>query len=203
MTGFGSATANGDGVRVHVELRSVNHRHLDARFRPSLPSAELEGKLLSALRARVERGHVDVRVTLEASSAQRAFVADVDRARAYMAAADDVADELSLARDLSLKDIVTMPGVIEPAASATLAASAGDAIEACFGRAVDQLCETRLIEGERLADDLKIRIANLRSLRGQIEGDAARQVQMKRAQPHPQMRPKILLHYRRLPRLRT
>jgi uncharacterized protein (TIGR00255 family) len=62
MTGFGRASASLEGVEVVVEVRSVNHRGLDAKV--GLPSTllALESKVLSVVRETMSRGRVDLKV---------------------------------------------------------------------------------------------------------------------------------------------
>src|SRR5690242_9119588 len=42
MTGFGRGSAEGEGVKVTAELRTVNNRHLDVHVRMSQEFADLE-----------------------------------------------------------------------------------------------------------------------------------------------------------------
>ncbi|HXG05592.1 MAG TPA: YicC/YloC family endoribonuclease, partial [Candidatus Binatia bacterium] len=64
MTGFGRAEGAGPTFVLTVEIKSVNHRHLDIALR--LPSilAELELPARRVLQSRLERGRVDVTVQL-------------------------------------------------------------------------------------------------------------------------------------------
>jgi uncharacterized protein (TIGR00255 family) len=91
MTGYGSGRAAlGDG-QVVLDLRTVNHRFLDVRVR--LPS-RIQGRTPTVervIRARLERGRVDVTARFEGQTLPQPTL-DVDRARA-------VYEELSALRD--------------------------------------------------------------------------------------------------------
>jgi uncharacterized protein (TIGR00255 family) len=91
MTGYGSGRAAlGDG-HVVLDLRTVNHRFLDVRVR--LPS-RIQGRTPTVervIRARLERGRVDVTARFEGQTLPQPTL-DVDRARA-------VYEELSALRD--------------------------------------------------------------------------------------------------------
>ena len=65
MTGFGSATIAG----LNCELRSVNHRGLDLRFRLPAGWQRLEGALSKQLRGLAVRGSITLSLTAEVSVA--------------------------------------------------------------------------------------------------------------------------------------
>lgn len=66
MTGFGQATGRVGDLEIVVQVRSVNHKGLDAKV--SLPPAllPLESKFLATVRHHLGRGRVEVRVRTEA-----------------------------------------------------------------------------------------------------------------------------------------
>lgn len=68
MTGFGRAVGSRRDLTVEVEVRSVNGRHLSVRPRVPAEWAFLEARIEALVRARIERGTVDV--TVKAASAR-------------------------------------------------------------------------------------------------------------------------------------
>ncbi|HEV8584870.1 MAG TPA: YicC/YloC family endoribonuclease, partial [Methylomirabilota bacterium] len=87
MTGFGRAEASGDHIAVTVEARSVNHRHLDVALRLPRALAALELDARRLVQGRLERGRIDIAVTLTAvagAATQRVQV-DAALAREYVA----------------------------------------------------------------------------------------------------------------------
>ena len=64
MTGFGRATREVEGIRLEVEARSVNHRHLDVRVRLPRVLADREPALKKRIQSVLSRGKVDVTVNL-------------------------------------------------------------------------------------------------------------------------------------------
>src|SRR5436309_1046713 len=89
MTGFGRAEGSAEGYALTVEIKSVNHRHLDVALRlpTALSSLDLDARRL--VQARVERGRVDVTAQLGPAAGRAAQEARVDAAlaRAPQAAA--------------------------------------------------------------------------------------------------------------------
>lgn len=91
MTGFGRRTAETSGFVQEWEIRSVNGRHLDVKWR--LPSAVrgMEARLERVVRSFALRGRVDIGLILKdaGESADRRF--DAERAGAMLDAVRDLA----------------------------------------------------------------------------------------------------------------
>ncbi|HRI16589.1 MAG TPA: YicC family protein, partial [Verrucomicrobiota bacterium] len=65
MTGFGRGVFTADGVRVVVEIRSVNRKQAEVSLRLPPELESLEGRLREELLKVVARGRVEVRINLE------------------------------------------------------------------------------------------------------------------------------------------
>jgi uncharacterized protein (TIGR00255 family) len=65
MTGFGQGASETSEFRVSVELRGLNHRHTDVRFRMPVELGPWEAQLRRRVLTRVRRGRVEVSVTFE------------------------------------------------------------------------------------------------------------------------------------------
>src|SRR5215470_18958993 len=98
MTGFGRAEGSAEGYALTVEIKSVNHRHLDIALRlpATLSSLDLDARRL--LQARVERGRVDVTAQLGPATGRAAQEVRIDGALARRY----VDHARALARDLGL-----------------------------------------------------------------------------------------------------
>ncbi len=68
MTGFGAGRARAGDEETSVEVRAVNHKHLDLKVRLPRELASLEPVVLQAVRARCSRGTVEVAVVSPASA---------------------------------------------------------------------------------------------------------------------------------------
>ena len=164
MTGFGRGEASGESIAVTVEVRSVNHRHLDVAMRLPRSLAALELDVRRLVQSRVERGRLDIAVQLTplAGAATQRVQVDAALAREYVARARALAMELGLDGAPNLAWLLEQPGVvrledpepIEPAAPWPLLAEA-------LGRALDELVARRTAEGDRLAEALRTLHAEL------------------------------------------
>lgn len=171
MTGYGRGEAEHGGVRAVAEIRSVNHRFLDLKLRGSSVGLELEDRIRGRIKARVSRGSVTVTLKIEAPSADRDVVVDLQSARRVYRSLRALADELGLERPRDLSLVCSVPGVItvaESDPSESLAAAATAATEV----ALEALLGMRRHEGELLAADLRSRLERLGELCAELAGHA-------------------------------
>lgn len=171
MTGFGAGEAPfGDGL-LKVELRSVNHRHLDLRVR--VPEAlDVAGAVDEQLRARLGRGRVEATVRWDAPAAVDSVI-DVERARRTYSALCALRDELNPGEAVSVTAIMRAPGVFGGAARVDREKAEAAAVAATV-RAVSALIEMRVREGAALRRDLNARVTLLREHLAWIDGERPR-----------------------------
>jgi uncharacterized protein (TIGR00255 family) len=98
MTGFGRASFRVGGSAFEVELRSVNHRHLDARVRLPRVMAALEPQIRTRIQDRFGRGKVDLSVAPPRGDAvPPQLEIDVEAAKQYLRVAAQLRETEGLA----------------------------------------------------------------------------------------------------------
>ena len=170
MTGFGNASFAADSGPFELDVRSVNHRHLDVRVRMPRALTSLEHDFRAHIQERFARGKFDCRVaTPEGASPAARLEVDVAAAREYLAAARELTREEGVAGELGVANLLALPGVarlVEPDYS-------GDALHrsafAALDAALDDLGAMRSAEGEVLARDLLARIDRVVELADALE----------------------------------
>ena len=164
MTGFGSSTVDTDDGSVTVELRSVNARHL--RLDLGLPpGAEAwEPGIREALGEELERGNVDVRVTVEAGEGPGAGLElDEDRVEAFLRACDRLRSEYALPGQVDLAMVVGSGSVLRSSEREAEDLVDEDALLRAVRGSLAELVAMREEEGTRLEEDLRDRVAALRA----------------------------------------
>ena len=164
MTGFGRAEMAAAGKKLTVEVKSLNHRNLEAIVRLPGALASLESDVRKQLAAVIARGRVEVNLQLdvdpgaETTGVLRANVPLIER---YLREAEKVRetfhfeDRPTLAMALSVRDAL----VYEETAPATeeLRALVTDGLS----KALDALTAMRETEGDALRQDLLARVGNV------------------------------------------
>ncbi len=165
MTGFGRATFECEGRGFEVEMRSVNHRHLDVRVKLPRALGERDAEFKSLVGARLRRGKVDLSVNLTSHSGGAGMLEVDERLAAdYVQAAEKMRRIHGLAQPLGAADLLSLPGVsrfVEATLDGeALAAAALDAT----AQALDVLVSMREREGEALALELRGRLGTVVAL---------------------------------------
>lgn len=168
MTGYGRGEDQRDGVRIVVEIRSVNRKQAEVQATLPRELEALEPRLREMVGRAVSRGRCEVRVTCEAPEAAAGVRIDRGLARAYAAELRQLAAELGISPDLSLEVLVRCPGVVGGTAGAPEAEQLWPSLEAALQSALGGFEAMRRREGEALAADLGLRIGELRDLVGRI-----------------------------------
>ena len=161
MTGFARRESRSELGALAWELRTVNHRYLEASLRLPEEFRPLEPELRELLTRRLARGKVEANLRHEAATGGRAGLAvDAALAREVVAAAAEVGRSTGLSAMPTVMDVRRWPGVAAAAATdpAALHAAARDLLRATL----DELVANREREGARLAQAIAERAAAVR-----------------------------------------
>jgi uncharacterized protein (TIGR00255 family) len=174
MTGYGQGSAELSGLRITVELRAVNNRFADLRFRIPTELASQERGLRRRILERVQRGRVDLSLAVERPgngelrpAINRALLDEVVASR-------DALRQSGVPGELDLNTLLSIPGMfkLEPTTAAW-----GEPELRALGRALDAaldaLDDDRRREGEAIRHDLMARVAEMERLTAAIRERAA------------------------------
>ncbi|HVP10708.1 MAG TPA: YicC/YloC family endoribonuclease [Phycisphaerae bacterium] len=154
MTGFGEAEVQADGVRYHVEIRSVNNRYFKSAIKLPEQLQPLEVDVDRLLRTKLGRGSVTFVLRVKDENATAACEINAAVLTRYLSRLEQVAEGRAAAR-IDLASLLDAPGVCEqPNANRDLLAEQFKAIQQAAGVAIDKLVEMRRVEGEALLRDI-------------------------------------------------
>jgi uncharacterized protein (TIGR00255 family) len=172
MTGFGSGQAELAGGLLQIELRAVNHRHLDVKVR--CPDAlDATSVVEEVLRAHLVRGHIDAALRWDGAST-RAGILDPVRAREVYAALSSLSQELTPGSVVPFEAVLAVPGVLSRGNAAPARAEVEAAARKATLAAVQAMNVMRTREGAALAEDLLQRAELLRQRTAWIEAERPR-----------------------------
>ena len=176
MTGFGRSSVDvaGAGVRIQVEIHSVNRKTLDIQISAPREWSGHEAIFSEWIGGAFQRGRVNVQVKVELAKDSsdslamntEAMALTLNDLKAFAQAQGfDFTPDSSLVLDLarSVKDKSSLPSWKE----------LKESLQEAFNAALTDISAMRLQEGAALADDLRERIAELEVFRKQIEKNAS------------------------------
>jgi len=172
MTGFGSASAHTEGLRVTVELSSVNRKQLDVVFRLPPPLAALEARIQKIIQEQVSRGRISGNVQLEAANGAVTVQIDQKRAEETVEKLRRTAKKLNLTDDLSASMLLQIPGLLKTQSAEQSSEEIFQTLEKALSGALKKLNAMRVREGKALETDFLTRLKLLEQMLEQIQGRA-------------------------------
>jgi len=160
MTGFARHERTGPFGTLVCEIRSVNHRYLDATLRLPDSCRGLETELRQALARDLKRGKVDCTLQQRAPQAE-AVTLDIDQAALdrLLARVHQLNKSLGQTAPVDPIELLRWPGVLREAENNT--EQLQDAVRELFARTLADLAGARGREGARLAALIETRCASL------------------------------------------
>ncbi|HEY1904702.1 MAG TPA: YicC/YloC family endoribonuclease [Myxococcaceae bacterium] len=182
MTGFGTGRARAGDEEISVEVRAVNHKHLEVKVRLPRELSALEPAVVRAVRVRCARGAVEVAVRRSASTASGAVpTVDVAMARAWRDALRAVARATELPEVATAAQIATQPGVVRMEEPVTDLALIEGGLDGALAQALEALVAMREREGRALEADLSTRLERVATLSAEVAVLAPRTVEAYRS----------------------
>ncbi|MFN5183977.1 MAG: YicC/YloC family endoribonuclease [Bacteroidota bacterium] len=168
MTGFGKVSKEFEDKNITVEIKSLNSKQLDLNLR--LPSflREKELDLRSEIQKMLERGKIDVSVSLDYHLESPASVINHSIVKSYATQINSLSKELNQPVDDLVGLILKMPDVLKSEKRDLNEAEWKQVLETCV-TATEKLNEFRKKEGASLDEEFKKRIGIIRELLKKIE----------------------------------
>ena len=155
MTGFGRGDVDSDSIRYTVEIKAVNHRFLDINVKLPSYAFSLEEKIQKMIKEKIERGKIDVSVTIRAKgNSGKEFAFDQDCASVYLNARDFIKEQYDLTDDFGITSLLGLPGVISEKDMSSSPDSLWENVREALTKAIEKLTIAREKEGDNLSADL-------------------------------------------------
>ena len=158
MTGFGRGSAGRGLNKIDVEIRSVNSRFLEMKFRGFSLDPATEQKIRALLEKSIQRGNAQVRVELNVSQNNQKLSFNKDRFEMIQDVVKKI--HVSYGQRMSLSDIISTHDLLKADEPDSINQSV---IIKAVEHALNQLNEMREKEGKQIQDDILKRIKNLQN----------------------------------------
>lgn len=171
MTGFGRCRETVEGLDITVEIKSVNSRFLDCTAKISRAYGYLEERVKPYLMSRgVTRGKVDVWISVEVmDSGSVEITADEGYLQGYLKALYTLRDKYGLRDDISVMTVARNHDIFQIKKPEEDIEHDWERVLTVLAKAVDTFLTVREREGERLAEDLRGKMQNIKGVVDRIE----------------------------------
>ena len=174
MTGFGRASVDAGDVSLTVEVRTVNHRHVDTSVRMPRALSGLEVLVRKAAAGAIARGKVDCVVQLgNDGKAPSAVEIDWPLAERYAAFASEWAERTGAPAALDANVVLGLPGVARVVERAVAEEELEGPLLRCVSEALAEALRMRDAEGALIDADCRRRLATIEALADDVERSAS------------------------------
>lgn len=173
MTGYGQSARHYGGYVIQFEIKSVNHRYAEIVLRMPREWTCYEDGLRRLVQRHVKRGRIDVYISKERDdSSSLPFVLNSSIVQSYLQAAEELSRNFGVKADLTARDILALPDVLQAPDLSLEDSSQEDGWEAMLQdgleEAVSGLLRMREKEGLHLVRDLESRLMKLDDLHEEL-----------------------------------
>jgi uncharacterized protein (TIGR00255 family) len=164
MTGFGRGEYTQDNITFSIEVRTVNHRYTDISVRMPRLVSSLEEKVREYVNTKVSRGKIDIYINYNSFGRDAQVKLDNNLAFAYVDALNQLKAQFNIKDDINLSLLTRFSDILKiETAEADL-----DELWLILKEALDiaftSLVEMRKREGERLYQDIMLKLDSVTSL---------------------------------------
>jgi len=169
MTGFSTRMVSVLGEPYKVELKSLNHRFLDLKLRMPRSLNTLEAQIKAVVELKVKRGSVEVWIEkLQLGKSEPGIRVNEPVAEAAFKILNDLRHRFQITEDVTLRDLVSFPDVIEKNAGQDLSPEDEKIISTeilkALSEGVQELLLMRAQEGSKLRDALLLIVAEFKRM---------------------------------------
>jgi uncharacterized protein (TIGR00255 family) len=168
MTGYGQASGTYETKKISIELRSLNSKFTDLRFKMPQKYKEKEHEMRKIISKRAERGKIDVAIVVESQDGGDDFSLNENLFKKYFQELSSLQKELDLPAGDLTQTILRIPNVVIADLN-TLEKEEWFAVQSILNKALDAFQEFRRVEGTAMEDDCKIRVQNIASALSQVD----------------------------------
>lgn len=170
MTGYGKSVATAKGKKIRVEIKSLNSKALDLSVRVAPAYREKEMEIRSMVSKALERGKVELNLTIEKDEAQAATPINGALMEGYYRQIKTISEERDIPMPADLfATLLRMPDVMSRTEAEELDEEEWAVARKAVEEAIGQLVEFRMQEGAALQKKFTEKINNISTLLKSIE----------------------------------
>ena len=178
MTGYGRARLTLHGRDITVEIKSVNSRYFEYSSRLPRGYSFLEDKLKKLVNGKIARGKAELNLTIvNVEAPDTVITPNVELARQYKAAMDEMARQLGMRNDVTLSGLCRFPDMFSAVHAEADEAELWQDVQTVAAAALENFVAMRAAEGAKLREDVLARLCTLEKDVGVIEQTSAARVQ--------------------------
>lgn len=174
MTGYGEAAHLVRGTKIAVQIRSLNHRHLDLQLRVPREYMAFEEEIRKTIREGILRGRIDIFIHRFPGKGQaHRLEVDEELLDQYLQAIKKAKKKYRLSGDVDVSLFARLPDLFHVREVEADKASERQGLFDALATALEKLQQSREREGRRLKADMQSQLNHLRRIATALQSRAA------------------------------
>lgn len=184
MTGYGEATAQSRWAKIAVQIRTLNHRHLDIQTRIPREYLPLEEEIRKTIRQRIARGRIELFITRSPLKGQeRRLELDETLLRQYLQGVNRAKKKFGLKGDVDLSLLGNIPELFQLRETEVKQEDEKGLVLRIVESALKHLERSREREGRQLSSDMAAQLKHLRRVCAGLEREAKQSAELRLREP--------------------
>lgn len=169
MTGYGRGECSSKGMKVEVEISSVNRKQFDMRVSMPRALSIYEPEMNENVHKYISRGSINVSVNIfsNSKSIRNKVAINSDLMKYYLNELNKICSDLKIKNDITIRSLLTMPDVIK-VESTTDTTETWPLVKKALDSALKHMNSMRICEGRQLAADINSRFTKLKGIFSEI-----------------------------------
>jgi len=162
MTGFGKGETKFGNGKITIEIKTINHKFFDATLKLPNGIVVFEDKIKEVLQKEIGRGKVNLNLIYDGTVLKgEKILINKKAAKNYRDELSKLKKYLNLQGEITIKDIIQLPGVMSISSMDEGLAEFWPKIKQALDKALDKLVTDRTKEGRSIYIDLTARVKKI------------------------------------------
>lgn len=162
MTGFGRAKLEKNNRIYNIEIKSVNHKYNDITVKLPRSLSYIEDKIKKEISANIARGKIDIYISFENYSDEgKQVILNEELVDEYIKQWKALAEKYNFKMDIPITEITKLPDVLTLKQTEDKENVIENELLECLKEAINQFTKMREQEGNKIKEDLLIRISKI------------------------------------------
>ena len=163
LTGFGTASKTFNQKVIKIDIKAINSKQVDIRFRMPIRYSALEMPLRKLIIKQAKRGKFDITIVTDSGEGDDDYKLNLPLFKSYYSQLRDQLEELDAPKEELSQGILRIYNVIKPNTQ-EVDDDEIECVEVCLKEALDSLKDYRMAEGASIFADLTQSSENIKSL---------------------------------------
>jgi uncharacterized protein (TIGR00255 family) len=174
MTGYGEASHQNKYAKITVQVRSLNHRHLDLQLRVPREYLGFEEEIRKSLREAVSRGRIELFINrTSAPDHAREVELDEELLGKYLKAIQRAKNKFHLEGEIGVSIFSSLPDLLRVRDTEVNLRAEKQALFTAVRSALEKLEDSRIREGRHLMTDMQSQLRHLKRAASDLETHAS------------------------------